>query len=77
MNRQTFPSTYSANGYVDVLLPRHILETGELHGSKVKPFLTDNALEVDTEEDFKALEMQLKMLPKFKDQLFGVNSGIL
>ena len=77
MNRQTFPSTYLANGYVDVLLPRHILETGELHGSKVKPFLTDNALEVDTEEDFKALEMQLKMLPKFKDQLFGVNSGIL
>ena len=26
MNRQTFPPTYSANGYVDVLLPRHILE---------------------------------------------------
>ena len=77
MNRQTFPPTYSANGYVDVLLPRHILETGELHGSKVKPFLTNNTLEVDTEEDFIALEMQLKMLPKFKDQLFGVNSGIL
>ena len=77
MNRQTFPPTYSANGYVDVLLPKHILETGELHGSKVKPFLTDNALEVDTEEDFKTLEMQLKILPKLKDQLFGVNSGIL
>ena len=77
MNRQTFPPTYSANGYVDVLLPKHILETGKLHGSKVKPFLTNNALEVDTEEDFKTLEMQLKILPKLKDQLFGVNSGIL
>jgi N-acylneuraminate cytidylyltransferase len=77
MNRQTFPLTYTANGYVDVLLPRHILETGELHGSKVKPFLTNNALEVDTEEDFEALEVQLKMLPKFKDQLFGVKNGIL
>jgi N-acylneuraminate cytidylyltransferase len=77
MNRQTFPLTYTANGYVDVLLPRHILETGELHGSKVKPFLTNNTLEVDTEEDFEALEVQLKILPKFKDQLFGVNNGIL
>ena len=77
MNRQTFPLTYTANGYVDVLLPRHILETGELHGSKVKPFLTNNALEVDTEEDFEALEVQLKILPKFKDQLFGVKNGIL
>ena len=77
MNRQTFPSTYTANGYVDVLLPRHILETGELHGSKVKPFLTNNTLEVDTEEDFETLEVQLKMLPKFKNQLFGVNNGIL
>jgi N-acylneuraminate cytidylyltransferase len=77
MNRQTFPLTYTANGYVDVLLPRHILGTGELHGSKVKPFLTNNTLEVDTEEDFEALEVQLKILPKFKDQLFGVNNGIL
>jgi N-acylneuraminate cytidylyltransferase len=77
MNRQTFPLTYTANGYVDVLLPRHILETGELHGSKVKPFLTNATLEVDTEEDFEALEVKLKMLPKFKDQLFGVNSDIL
>ena len=77
MNRQTFPSTYTANGYIDVLLPRYILETGELHGSKVKPFITVNALEVDTEEDFESLEIQLKMLPKFKDVLFGVNSGVI
>ena len=77
MNRQTFPSTYTANGYVDVLLPSRIFETGELHGSKVKPFLTNNTLEVDTEEDFETLEVQLKMLPKFKNQLFGVNNGIL
>ena len=77
MNRQTFPSTYTANGYIDVLLPSRILETGELHGSKVKPFLTNNTLEVDTEEDFEALEVKLKMLPKFKNQLFGVNNGIL
>jgi N-acylneuraminate cytidylyltransferase len=77
MNRQTFPTTYIANGYVDILLPRKILETGELHGSNVKPFFTERSLEIDNEEDFIALEMQLNMSPKFKDQLFGVNSGIV
>jgi N-acylneuraminate cytidylyltransferase len=77
MNRQTFPSTYTANGYIDVLLPRYILHAGELHGNKVKPFLTTKAVEVDTEEDFEFLEIQLKMLPKFKELLFGANSGII
>ena len=30
----------------------------------MKPFLTANAAEVDTEEDFESLEIQLKMLPE-------------
>jgi len=77
MNRQAFPSTYTANGYVDILFPRHILQTGQLHGSKVKAFITDSTLEVDSEEDFQALEVQLKISPRFNDQIFGVNSGIL
>lgn len=77
MNRQTFPSTYVANGYVDILFPAHILKTGELHGNRVKPFFTNRILEVDTEEDFVGLEMQLKTSPKIKDQIFGVSNGIL
>ena len=77
MNRQAFPSTYTANGYVDILFPRHILQTGQLHGSKVKAFITGSTLEVDSEEDFQALEVQLKISPGFNDQIFGVNSGSL
>jgi CMP-N-acetylneuraminic acid synthetase len=77
MNRQSFPSTYTANGYVDILFPRHILQTGQLHGSKVKAFITGSTLEVDSEEDFQALEVQLKISPRFHDQIFGVNSGSL
>jgi len=77
MNRQAFPSTYTANGYVDILFPRHILQTGQLHGSKVRAFITSSTLEVDSEEDFQALEVQLKISPRFHDQIFGVNSGSL
>lgn len=76
MNRQTYPSTYIANGYVDILKPDFILKTGELHGNKVRPFIVKNTLEVDIEEDFQALEWQLKINPKIKDQLFGGNSVI-
>jgi CMP-N,N'-diacetyllegionaminic acid synthase len=65
-NRQVFPKTYIANGYVDILFPKYILKTGKLHGDRVKPFLTDSTLEVDTEADFEALEFQLNNPTKFR-----------
>lgn len=54
--RQKFPKTYSANGYVDILSSRYILETGKLHGNKVMAYLTPTATELDTIEDFHHLE---------------------
>ena len=75
MNRQNFPSTYTANGYVDILLPGRVLETGTLHGNNVKPFITDSVLEVDSETDFELLQLQLRISPKLKNQIFGANNG--
>lgn len=75
MNRQTFPVTYTANGYVDILVPNYILETGTLHGDNVKPFVTSSVLEVDSEADFEILQMQLKVSSKFENLLFGANNG--
>jgi len=75
MNRQNFPLTYSANGYVDILFPDHILETGTLHGNNVKSFITDSVSEVDSETDFELLQMQLKISPNLKNQIFGANNG--
>lgn len=77
LNRQTFPTTYVANGYIDILFPRKIIESGVLHGNRVKPFLTSRTLEIDTEEDFQNLEIELKTSSKFKDQLFGANNDNL
>lgn len=69
--RQTFPSTYMANGYVDVLSVGFILEHGMIHGDKVLPFITPVADEIDTEEDFRWLQYQLSENPEFFSILFA------
>lgn len=57
--RQHFPKTFIANGYVDVLNPQLILNSGLLHGSKVKAFITPQTLEIDTINDFDLCKYQL------------------
>jgi len=54
--RQTFPDTYQANGYVDILSTKFIIENNKIHGKRTLPFITDPAFEVDTIEDFDYLE---------------------
>ena len=54
--RQSFPNTYVANGYVDVLSVARIRLTGKIHGDRVMAFITPPVAEVDTEIDFKFLE---------------------
>ena len=68
--RQDFPTTYLANGYVDVLSAKFIRTTGLLHGDRVIPFVTPLALEVDTMEDFNLLEYHLERQPNLASLLF-------
>jgi CMP-N,N'-diacetyllegionaminic acid synthase len=68
--RQQFPSTYQANGYVDVLSARFIRANGLIHGDWVLPFITPTVVEVDTEDDFALLEYQLARDPNIFTQLF-------
>lgn len=69
--RQTFPDTYIANGYVDVLSVDFILKHGLIHGDKVIPFITPVVDEIDTEEDFRWLQYQLSEKPEIFSVLFG------
>ena len=69
--RQSFPDTFFANGYVDVLLPRLILDKGLIHGDKVLGFETEIVTEVDTVEDFNYLEYQVSANSLLKAKLFG------
>lgn len=68
--RQLFPATYSANGYVDILSVRHIRKTNLLHGNNVMPYVTNKISELDTEEDFQRLELELAMHPEYISRLF-------
>jgi CMP-N,N'-diacetyllegionaminic acid synthase len=68
--RQQFPSTYQANGYVDVLSTKFIRENGLIHGDSVLPFITPVIVEVDTDDDFAHLEYQLSRTPEISTQLF-------
>jgi CMP-N,N'-diacetyllegionaminic acid synthase len=54
--RQTFPDTYQANGYVDILQTDYIIANKNIHGDQILPFITETAYEVDTIEDFYYLE---------------------
>lgn len=54
--RQSFPDTYQANGYIDILSTSFVLENNQIHGKKILPFITNTAYEVDSMEDFDYLE---------------------
>ena len=69
--RQQFPSTYQANGYVDVLSSRFVRSHGMIHGDWVMPFITPTVVEVDTENDFAHLEFLLDRNPEIAHQLFS------
>lgn len=68
--RQEFPSTYIANGYVDVLSTRFIRKMQLIHGNHVVPYVTPVVGEVDTEDDFSNLELELGKHPEFATRLF-------
>lgn len=69
--RQQFPPTYVANGYVDVLSTAFIRKMQLIHGNHVLPFITPTINEVDTENDFFILEMELQKHPEFATRLFN------
>lgn len=58
--RQTFPTAYDPNGYVDAIKAWTIEDTGTLYGSRILPFITDNVGEVDAPEDFEYIEWRLQ-----------------
>ncbi len=58
--RQSFPSVYIPDGYIDILKSEVILNTGTLHGDKMLVFESPFCVEVDNKEDFEYLEYQIE-----------------
>ena len=57
--RQLFPDTYTGNGYVDIIIPSIVKETGTLYGNNCLAFMTDHVIEIDEQSD---LDMARKFL---------------
>lgn len=58
--RQSFPSVYVPDGYIDLLKSSVILNSGTLHGDKMLVFESPYCVEVDTKDDFEYLEFQIE-----------------
>lgn len=73
--RQSFPKTYQANGYVDVLRSSFVLENRKIHGDRVIAYRTPRVTEVDSLEEFEQLEFQIRSDKSKFDTLFGPRNG--
>jgi CMP-N,N'-diacetyllegionaminic acid synthase len=69
-SRQSFPKTYTPNGYVDILKTSQILKNHLLHGNRVMGYVTDYTIEVDTLDDFEFLEWQANKNNQIIKKLF-------
>jgi CMP-N,N'-diacetyllegionaminic acid synthase len=69
--RQSFPKTYQANGYVDILSTASIRKTNEIHGDKILAFQTDYVTEIDCMDDFKYIEYLVTNNTSFYDKVFS------
>ena len=59
-SRQSYPTTYDANGYVDVVRSQLIIEENLLHGNRVLPFLTEATNEIDEKGDIDKVQYLLE-----------------
>ena len=57
--RQSYPKTYSPNGYIDIVTPDVFMNSDNFYGDKIYSFITDKTYEIDTIEDFNYIEFIL------------------
>ena len=69
--RQSFPTTYSPNGYIDLLYPEFIQKSGLLHGDNVWPVITETTIEIDDESDLDFARALLNTSPEIFLRIFG------
>ena len=71
MARQSFPTTYSPNGYVDVIATNFVEKENKIHGSRVKAFVTPKVIEVDDASDLEYLNVSLGINQTPYQKVFG------
>lgn len=71
--RQSFPKTYTANGYVDIVKFDYFNTSKSLHGDKIHGFVTENIHEIDNPDDLEFVRWQVKNKPELYEVVFGEN----
>ena len=70
LGRQSFPVTYNANGYVDVIRSELVRSCGQVHGNSVQAYVTETTYEVDELSDLDFLEHIVAKKPGYRASLF-------
>ena len=68
--RQAYPTTYNANGYIDVIRTKMVKNNGLIHGDSVQAFITEPTYELDEVSDIELLEYLMMKRPDFIKFLF-------
>lgn len=68
--RHSYPATYNANGYIDVIRTEIVQNHGFIHGNRVQAFITEPTYEIDEISDVEFLEYLIMKKPDFIKSLF-------
>lgn len=70
-SRQSYPTTYNANGYIDIIRTSLVKNQGLIHGDRVQAFITEPTYELDEASDFELLEYIVNKKSDYTKSLFG------
>ena len=68
--RQAYPSTYDANGYIDVVRSEMVIQKNLIHSDRVQAYVTDVSYEIDELSDIDFLEYLINKSPTLVKRLF-------
>ena len=68
--RQAYPSTYDANGYIDVVRSEMVIQKNLIHSDRVQAYVTDVSYEIDELSDIDFLEYLINKSPALVKRLF-------
>jgi len=68
--RQSFPMTYNANGYIDIIRSELVKNRGLVHGDSVMAYVTETGYEIDEISDLDFLEFVLNKREGYVSSLF-------
>ena len=69
--RQSFPKTYSANGYIDIFKTEFLIKSKDIYGTKILPYITQPVIEIDSISDLSFAKLMLSGKNQVQNKLFN------